>query len=661
MLFPVSDITVIQLVCAVAVTLHHCCPVPSVRMACIFCNCCDGKLTALTKKGAQTIINASKSRQDNLHQRFVVEESVQHYVHEKCRKLYTNARNIRKCMSAINPHDTSNIVDDIICTAPDSVVATQIPQSACTSASSASIACTSTSVVLDTPAADYKSCCLLCSKTVTRNKRQDVVVVKQRSTQQTLSNMVHNSDVDEHMRNRISGVDLLAVSARYHKKCYAAFPKQMKTSHSLSVSAESDRHSVPCTDDTVRDGHDTFEAVVAGTELALSVLRVTDCGVAQSHAQYLTNVAVTNRLQLIPTVGGGNCFFDAVHFGLMQHGLQRTVQELRELAAIELSINRHIYAPVYHVEDDVQAATYDSFIERTRRSTEWATELTVCAMARGLGMVIRVVSTAGTSRGQPTAFVKDYDDGVPPHAAVVTVGYNAAEGHYVGLTSPSVPALMDVQSHGQCVPLTSVTGRDSVADQPMSTGSISIVQQDEHVDPVSMSIDSLSGVTLACGYEAMEDDVFAEHLVTAVPTHDHDGSSMSVSSDHYVGVHQPREEGHMLCDNCRRIPTDKFTLGLRSCSGKFILRHFRLLAANSVDYVLCKSCHTYLSTKLSPSKLWCHGWPSVIACSLTLKKFSYVRGLCSKYRPFAQIHYTPEYVCTMHSSISASLMTLCHK
>jgi len=207
-------------------------------MACIFCNCCDGKLTALAKKGAQTIVNASKSRQDNLHQRFVVEESVQHYVHVKCRKLYTNARNIRKCMSAINPHDTSNIVDDIICTAPDSVVATQIPQSACTSASSASIACTSTSVVLDTPAADYKSCCLLCSKTVTRNKRQDVVVVKQRSTQQTLSNMVHNSDVDEHMRNRISGVDLLAVSARYHKKCYAVFPKQMKTSHSVSVSAE---------------------------------------------------------------------------------------------------------------------------------------------------------------------------------------------------------------------------------------------------------------------------------------------------------------------------------------------------------------------------------------------------------------------------------------
>lgn len=161
---------------------------------------------------------------------------------------------------------------------------------------------------------------------------------------------------------------------------------------------------------------------------------------------------------------------------------------------------------------------------------------------------------------------------------------------------------MDVQSHGQCVPLTSVTGRDSVADQPMSTGSISTVQQDEDVDPVSMSIGSLSGVTLPRGYEAMQDDVFAEHLVAAVPTHDRDGSSMSVSSDHYVGVHQPREEGHMLCDNCRRIPTDKF------------------------DYVLCQSCHTCLSTKLSPSKLWCHGWPSVIACLLTLKKFSYVRS-----------------------------------
>jgi len=49
--------------------------------------------------------------------------------------------------------------------------------------------------------------------------------------------------------------------------------------------------------------------------------------------------------------------------------MQHTVQELREQAATELEINRHIYEGLYQVEDHKeheQATTYESFIDRTR-------------------------------------------------------------------------------------------------------------------------------------------------------------------------------------------------------------------------------------------------------------------------------------------------------
>jgi hypothetical protein len=116
-------------------------------------------------------------------------------------------------------------------------------------------------------------------------------------------------------------------------------------------------------------------------------------------------------------------------------GIDRTVRELRQLAAIEMRINAQLYRPLYRREDFQQAATFQRFVEMTDKANEWATEVTVAAMARGLDFAIRVVSTTNGSDGQPIAFVKDYTDGVSAAHRTLIVGYNVAEGHYVGFSA----------------------------------------------------------------------------------------------------------------------------------------------------------------------------------------------------------------------------------
>lgn len=74
---------------------------------------------------------------------------------------------------------------------------------------------------------------------------------------------------------------------------------------------------------------------------------VTNCGPANSHANYLQNVASKHHHRLQHTVGGGNCFFHAIQIGLCRLGLNRTLPELRQAAFMELLINAGQYRPLH--------------------------------------------------------------------------------------------------------------------------------------------------------------------------------------------------------------------------------------------------------------------------------------------------------------------------
>jgi hypothetical protein len=50
-------------------------------------------------------------------------------------------------------------------------------------------------------------------------------------------------------------------------------------------------------------------------------------------------VAAANNARLVNTVGMGDCFFDAIRIGLSNIGIRRSIEELRQLAGIELQIN----------------------------------------------------------------------------------------------------------------------------------------------------------------------------------------------------------------------------------------------------------------------------------------------------------------------------------
>ena len=155
----------------------------------------------------------------------------------------------------------------------------------------------------------------------------------------------------EDLKKRISGVDMVAVSATYHKKCRMMFVNKLWKSDTVPVSSDSPHGTEMDPADAVVETPYGDVAPVAGIEMTVSVLQVTDCGRALSHEQYLRNVAMTNGLQFLQTTGAGNCFFHVVSLGLLHHGMQHTVQELREQAATELEINRHIYEGLYQVED----------------------------------------------------------------------------------------------------------------------------------------------------------------------------------------------------------------------------------------------------------------------------------------------------------------------
>jgi len=133
--------------------------------------------------------------------------------------------------------------------------------------------------------------------------------------------------------------------------------------------------------------------------------------------------------------------FDAVRQCIAQLGVVRTIRELRLAAGLELNLNSELYRPLYAVENEygqnIQACTYDEFVRKTRDEKEWATQMTVAALAKALDVVIRVISTDTDRSGCNTAFSQDYCDGVNCIDKSVIVGFNKESSHYIGFLNRS--------------------------------------------------------------------------------------------------------------------------------------------------------------------------------------------------------------------------------
>jgi len=108
-----------------------------------------------------------------------------------------------------------------------------------------------------------------------------------------------------------------------------------------------------------------------------------ELGPARSHNEFLEKVAALYDGQMIPTETNGNCFFDAVHIGLQNHGVYRSIHSLRELAGKLLKSNAITYEPMYRGSADAAAPPYAEYVNNIWHGSEWATEVTIHAMVEG--------------------------------------------------------------------------------------------------------------------------------------------------------------------------------------------------------------------------------------------------------------------------------------
>jgi len=208
------------------------------------------------------------------------------------------------------------------------------------------------------------------------------------------------------------------------------------------------------------------------------IITVDDVGSASSHFEFLKKVASLYGGDIQETVGGGQCFFDAVRIGLVQLGMSRSIDELRELAGIELTRNASYYERMYHLEGNDQAKTYDAYVDGIWRGREWATEVTICAMAQGLDTPIRVFSSGTDVRGRPMCRVSQYSEGVSGNrAGEITVVLNSVEGHYMGFVSHNrVPTLHSSPTRSVPQPSCSSSmnvGKEGNVQQPSSAAAAS--------------------------------------------------------------------------------------------------------------------------------------------------------------------------------------------
>ena len=493
---------------------------------------------------------------------------------------------------------------------------------------------------------NFKVNCFFCGKNVTKGKKSDVSVITQNVIQDSLlerCNKMSNEWAFD-VQQRIVNCDLIAVGAKYHKVCYSKFLKiKLETNVDSDVGSTSEhvsgcvvaqgevsvqlseRNVTELVCNSIIKPHVIAECAVPEGVLEL---RISNCGPATSHAQYLDNVCVQNGLRILDTVGGGDCFYNSVQLCLRDIGVHYTISELRNITAVQLEQNRAIYSPMYLREAREQAISFDVFVDQTRRNHEWAIEMCIAACARGLQRVIRVISTADGRNNKATAWFYDYDEGV--HCLnndFIMVGYNKAVNHYVGLGRVSrialltVPAgnvlqssnysVLNVVSHVFCDADNVVSNADNVHVLH------SIVDNDDRVcsvdDAAAQSDDDNSGVA----------DVSVAHDVDADDADMvYDEVNDNVAS---VAADAIPSNLHKQCASCKRVETEHFKLNLLLYSCKLIRKQISMLSGVRDKVVLCDLCFPYVTNKLQTMSKWKYGWASAIAYMLSNAKYQNIR------------------------------------
>jgi hypothetical protein len=276
---------------------------------------------------------------------------------------------------------------------------------------------------------------------------------------------------------------------------------------------------------------------------------VEHCGsAASSHHAYLVNIATANGVQLLETVGGGDCFFDAIRQGLVQWGMHRTIRQLRLAAATELQINASQYRPLYTLEDGgqhEQAITYEKFVDRTRDQTEWATYMTVSAMAKALDVVIRVVSTTEETNSELTAWQQDFADGVTNQNRLIVVGYNTQVAHYVGFSKPGLTTADNIELMD-----TDDTAENCQFDHAEVHATLAREEEEEEEE------EEINAMCMDVGLDdVMVQTSSVDDTVNVNAVHDASATDNSI------------QDTHAQCANCLRRETIEFPLDLRVFSG----------------------------------------------------------------------------------------------
>ena len=424
----------------------------SEQLSCLFCGRTgkDKKLTILGITGLDTVLACSLQRNDDLLSR--IKTNGPNAVHEKCRLSYINPLNIAK--SAALKSSVDNVLNS-----ENDLVQERVE-------------------VSDHSLFNFSKLCFICAKNCVKStnfNKVHKIEVESSIRDNILQACCHGNDVlSNEVAQRIAAVDLFSVGAKYHQSCFIKL---------LNISAS----SIP-----------DHELSVAGVQqVATLPAWIIDGGTipVNNHHDCLRHVAMNNGMEIVNTISGGSCFFDAVRQGALQFGFVRSVEELRVAAALELKIHSQQYRPLYIVEDHgqfVQAPTYDLFVDRTENGGEWATAMTVAAMAVAIGIPIKVISTATNASGLITAYQIDNTEGVNYSNEMIVVGYNSATAHYVGFRSVNFNRFLQVEQDLSaefqkisCFNPPTMISNDN--DEDMFCGNIAFDDDHDDDDEVNMS------------------------------------------------------------------------------------------------------------------------------------------------------------------------------
>ena len=537
-------------------------------MSCIFCCLSNGKLTKLTSKGLQTIISVSLQKNDTIHLNFI--DSTQEYLcHANCRLLYTKNKNIDKFLPEL--HEDKAIKTDLHALF------------------------------------DYSKSCIICGCSIIG--RKDVHA----STNPKILLDICDSNNDKlvsDVQSRITQANINHTMTKYHGKYYKSFIKKYKLTKTLlklkSSSIISSNANVSLSND--------------------AALIINNSYSASSDREHLFNIAYQNNLTVKSTVGGGNCFYHAVQQALAVMHRVETVNSLRTLVGNELKVNHLKYRPLYIADDD-GANNYDTFIAITSHGNEWATELTICALARVLNVAISVLSTSIDNSGYPTAFERLYDDDVCDKNALIRVGYISSERHYVGLclSNNVMPGSLSSAS------IITHTIQSRTFNQTMSqqTSLINMQELDSPLINISFldnSIKQLCSTNSANIFTSSDVIMSVDSVVDDMVSNDVDLSLVDVNtcldSTNQIDIANSNEtQVRKQCSNCKRVEHVNCVLDLQEFQGVFVARRIKLLSPKEHTYILCYLCAKYLRTNVKLTQFWQCGWPSVIAYILSHPKY----------------------------------------